>query len=91
MHEWTSFSTKSFPENHTAHNGDRVKIVMLDVEDRRPVEDIYCNDEEYQSLYTAAGLNIVQWHQPLGRADDPVVWNTDTSVSPWSIYVLEPQ
>jgi ubiquinone/menaquinone biosynthesis C-methylase UbiE len=40
VHEWASFSTRAFPENRTARCGDKVLIVMLDVGDKRPVEDI---------------------------------------------------
>src|SRR5512143_1966983 len=39
-HEWASFSTSAFPENRTARSGDVVRIVMTDVVDRRPVEDV---------------------------------------------------
>lgn len=40
VNEWASFSTKDFPENQTAKSGEKVSIVMLDVDDSRPVEDI---------------------------------------------------
>src|SRR5207249_4230724 len=33
VNEWTSFSTKDFPENRTAKSGEKVFVVMLDVED----------------------------------------------------------
>jgi ubiquinone/menaquinone biosynthesis C-methylase UbiE len=91
FHEWVSFSTQDFPENQAAVNGDRVRIVMLDVEDRRPVVDVFCTDEEYRSLYHAAGLALEIRHQPLGRISDPVTWKTECDVSPWSIYVLRPE
>jgi hypothetical protein len=39
VNEWASFGTRDFPENRHARDGDRVRIVMLDVSDRRPVED----------------------------------------------------
>ena len=35
LHEWASFSTKDFPANRSAQSGDKVLIVMLDVDDRR--------------------------------------------------------
>jgi len=38
--EWASFTTKDFPENREAKSGGRVKIIMTDVEDGRPVEDV---------------------------------------------------
>src|SRR4030095_12718589 len=46
--EWPSFSTRDFPENRYARDGDRVRIVMLDVSDRRPVEDVLCTDAHYR-------------------------------------------
>jgi len=56
VNEWASFSTKDYPENRDARNGDRVHIVMLDVEDRRPVEDVVWTHAGYLEVYAAAGL-----------------------------------
>lgn len=61
---------------------------MLDVPDRRPVEDLLWLDTDYQALHRAAGLDQLIRHQPLGRPDDPVSWTTEARLSPWSIYVL---
>jgi SAM-dependent methyltransferase len=88
LREWTSFSTRDFPENRTAEDGDTVRIVMLDVDDRRPVEDVLCTGSAYEQAYRDAGLAILQVHQPLGRPDEPFDWVSETEVSPWSIYVL---
>lgn len=88
VHEWASFSTKDFPENRHARPGDVVRIVMLDVQDRRPVEDVFWPDEAYQDVYRDAGLTVVETHRPLGRAAEPYAWVTETEVSPWAIWVL---
>ena len=88
VHEWASFSTKDFPENRTAKSGDRVRIVMLDVKDSRPVEDVVCSDEDYRSVYERAGLHVIRTYRPLGRADEPYPWVSETTVPPWVIYVL---
>lgn len=88
VHEWTSFSTRDFPENRTARSGDRVRIVMLDVPDRRPVEDILHTDEDYRAAFAAADLHLLDTHRPLGRDDDPFEWVTESTVSPWAIHVL---
>lgn len=88
LHEWTSFSTRDFPENRVARSGDRVRIVMLDVPDRRPVEDILHTDEDYRATFAAAGLDLLETHRPLGRSDDPFEWVTENTVSPWAIHVL---
>jgi ubiquinone/menaquinone biosynthesis C-methylase UbiE len=90
VHEWASFSTKDFPENRKAQSGDKVRIVMLDVEDRRPVEDIHCTDEDYQAVYRRAGLVPISTYRPLGKPSEPYTWVSETAVPPWSIYVLEP-
>ena len=89
LHEWASFSTRNFPENRQAGDGDTVRIVMLDVADRRPVEDVMCTDETYRAVFEQAGLTPVQAHRPLGRADEPFEWSSEMRVSPWVIYVLE--
>jgi SAM-dependent methyltransferase len=88
FHEWTSFSTREFAENRAARTGDTVRIVMLDVPDRRPVEDVYCPDDAYRALYADAGFCVERVHRPLGRADDPFDWVTESRISPWMIYVL---
>lgn len=87
-HEWASFSTRAFPENRQAQSGDRVRIVMLDVPDARPVEDISFSDEAYRAVFAAAGLGVVQHLKPLGVASDPIPWVTETRVAPWSLYEL---
>jgi len=40
QHEWASFSTREFAENRTARTGDVVRTIMLDVDDRRPIDDV---------------------------------------------------
>lgn len=88
-HEWVSFSTKDFPENRTAKSGDRVKIIMTDVPDRRPVVDIMCSGAEYGRIYKEAGLQVVETYSPLGRFDEDIEWINETRISPWVIDVLK--
>lgn len=87
-HEWASFTTKDFPENRNAQSGDRVRIIMKDVEDRRPVEDFLWSHQDYLDLFAAAGLNLITHHEPLARPEEPYQWLTETKISPWVIYVL---
>lgn len=88
LHEWASFSTRDFPENRLARTGDRVRIVMLDVADRRPVEDILWNPEDYEEAHRRAGLVCVRTIRPLGQATEPYSWVSETRISPWTIRVL---
>jgi ubiquinone/menaquinone biosynthesis C-methylase UbiE len=91
FHEWASFTTKDFPENKSAKSGDRVRIIMTDVEDQRPVEDILWTDAAYQDVYQQAGLEIVQSHKPLGTEREPYNWVNETRIAPWVIYALRRQ
>ena len=88
VHEWLSFSTRDFPENRSARSGDTVRIIMLDGADQRPVEDVYWTERDYGETFSAAGLELVHAHQPLGTDADPFTWVTEQRVSPWMIHVL---
>ena len=88
-HEWASFTTKNFPENKSAKSGDKVRIIMTDVDDKRPVEDILWTDEAYREVYKRAGLELVQTHKPLGRESEPYQWVNETRIAPWAIYALQ--
>jgi hypothetical protein len=88
-HEWLSFSTFSFPENKNVKSGGKVKIIMKDVEDQRPVTDIIWFDNDYRDLFFHAGLNIVEFVKPLGNFQDPFKWINEASIPPWVIYVLD--
>jgi hypothetical protein len=91
LHEWASFTTRDYPENQMARSGDPVRIVMLDVDDKRPVEDILWTDASYREVYRDTGLQTVLMHSPLGRDDDPCRWVSETTIAPWTIYVLAPE
>jgi SAM-dependent methyltransferase len=90
LHEWASFSTKDFPENRNARSGDKVRIVMLDVKDKRPVEDILCTDSDYQAAYKRAGLRTIETHRPLAQPAEGYPWVSEITIAPWVIYVLGP-
>ena len=88
INEWASFTTRDFPENRLAKSGDRVKIIMTDVEDRRPVEDVLWTGDSYLQTYRQAGLTLIRTSKPLGHADEPYNWVNETRIAPWTIYVL---
>lgn len=88
VNEWASFSTKDFPENRQAKCGDKVKIIVTAIDDKRPVEDIIWPDKDYRETYKKAGLKLVQIHKPLATEDEPFEWVNETKIAPWVIYVL---
>jgi SAM-dependent methyltransferase len=90
VNEWASFSTREFLENRHARDGDRVCIIMLDVPDRRPVEDVFCTDAHYLRLFERAGLRVLDVEKPLATGKEPTCWVSETTTAAWTIYVLGP-
>ena len=90
VHEWASFSTRDFSENCHAADGERVRIIMLDVPDRRPVEDVFCTDAHYRRLFENTGLRVLDVHRPLATGQEATRWISETTTSAWTIYVLGP-
>ncbi|MEM9555416.1 MAG: class I SAM-dependent methyltransferase [Acidobacteriota bacterium] len=88
VNEWASFSTADFPENRSAQSGDTVRVVMLDVEDQRPVEDVLCTDAVYRDVFERAGLEAISTHRPLALDSEPFSWVSETTIAPWAIHVL---
>lgn len=88
VNEWASFSTCDFPENLQARDGDRVRIVMLDVCDRRPVDDVLCTDAHYRTLFDNARLAVLESQSPLATGKETTQWVSEKSTAPWTIYVL---
>ncbi len=87
LHEWASFSTKEFPQNRFAKSGDKVRIIVTDHADPRPVEDILWTDEAYRQVFEDARLCVLEKYEPLGREDEPYSWQSETKIAPWAIYV----
>ena len=89
-HEWVTFSTRDYPENAHARDGDVVRIITRDFRGSAPAEDILCTDDAYAEVYRAAGLARVAAYRPLGHPDDGVDWVSESRIAPWVIHVLEP-
>ncbi|MFC1483959.1 hypothetical protein ACFL6Q_02785, partial [Candidatus Neomarinimicrobiota bacterium] len=89
LHEWASFSTCDFPENRNARSGDTVRIIVTDLQDKRPVEDILWKDEAYREVYQKASLEVIETCKPLANDDEPFQWINETRIPPWTIYVLK--
>lgn len=90
-HEWASFSTKYFPENQNAKDGDIVKIINTAIGNATPVKDILWTDRAYQTIYLQAGLKTIGAYKPLAHPGEPYPWINETRIPPWCIYVLHRQ
>jgi ubiquinone/menaquinone biosynthesis C-methylase UbiE len=87
-HEWASFSTKDFPENQLAKSGDKVRIIVTDHADPRPVEDILWTDESYRKVFEEARLRLLGKYEPLARGNEPYSWVSEVEIAPWAVYLL---
>lgn len=87
-HEWTTFTTKDYPENAAARCGDIVRIVTKDYSDGRPVEDILWPHADYLTVFAEAGLKPLTVERPLATGEEGTDWGSEMSVAPWAIYVL---
>ncbi len=90
-YEWASFSNQPFPENKHSQSGDRVKIIMKDVEDKRPVEDIIWYNDDYLYAFKKGRFIVKDEIHPLGNLDDGIDYINEMNIAPWVIYVLEPE
>src|SRR5262249_18249360 len=88
VNEWASFSTRDFPGNRHACDGDRVRIIMLDVPDHRPVEDVFSTDAHYRRLFERARLRVLDVQRTRATAKDSTRWVRETTTASWTIYVL---
>jgi SAM-dependent methyltransferase len=89
INECASFTTNDFPENRVAKTGDIVRCIMLDVEDKRPVEDIFWSLSDYEKLFNLAGLVIEATYKPVGYDNEPFEWISEKEIAPWMIFVLK--
>jgi ubiquinone/menaquinone biosynthesis C-methylase UbiE len=87
--EWASFTTKDFPENKHAKSGDIVKIITTEFADKRPCDDIFCTDTDYKKIYFKAGLQIIFTTTPVATGKEPYPWVNETTIAPWTIYILQ--
>lgn len=88
-HEWVSFSTRQFPDNRTARNGDQVFSVTTQFQNGKPAADVLCTEEGYREIYRLAGVELEALHKPLGREEDGWPWVSELEIAPWAIYVLK--
>lgn len=52
------------------------------------MDDILWSDPDYRAVFRAAGLEPERVERPLATGDEGVAWISETTVVPWTIYVL---
>ena len=89
VNDWVSLKTSCFPENLIAGSGDRVRTIIVDTDDHRPVEDELCTERDYREIYAIAGFALNEIHKPLALPHEPYRWVNEKNIAPWTIYVLK--
>jgi len=83
------FSTRTFRES-ASEVGDKVRIVVTDHADARPVEDILWTMQRIARSSRKPSATVAQI-RTLGREDEPYMWVNELEIAPWAVYVLERQ
>jgi hypothetical protein len=47
-----------------------------------------CSDGHYRELFRQAGLTVLEMKCPLATGSEPIPWVSETTIAPWSVYVL---
>lgn len=66
-----------------------MKIIITDVADTRPVEDIIWSHGHYEELFEKCNLEIEAMYKPLGKPEEQIEWESELKIAPWVIYVLK--
>lgn len=85
-HQWLSYNT-DYPENKNLSSGDiaRIQLRDLDIE----LVNYYWTDSDYKELFQQANFKILEKHYPLGRPSERTDWISETTHSPYVVYVLQ--
>ena len=66
-----------------------MKIIITELRDKRPVEDIIWTYEDYKRTFKRSYLELEDSYKPLAKESEPYEWVNETRISPWCIYVLK--
>lgn len=83
---WLSCEVDFEHNKGTLRSGQKVRVRLVP-EDIR-IEDYFWTDENYCSVFEAAGLSVLERHLPLGRDDENAEWRDERHTAPFAVYVL---
>lgn len=85
-HQWLSLDV-NFIENQYLTSGSRAKVRLKEI--NLELHDYFWTDKNYKSIISASGLSLLEQINPLGCNNDNFDWISETSFSPYVIYVLQ--
>lgn len=84
-HPWLSLEV-DFEENKNLTSGKLARIVLKDI--GLELYDYFWTDEDYKEIMQHTNFSLSERIYPLGRSDDLYIWKSETTVSPYVIYVM---
>lgn len=82
---WLSWD-QDFPENYSAMNGDTVAFHLKKAD--LLLHDSLWTPEFLEKTFVDQSFRIEHLFKPLGRPDDPFLWESELTVAPFDIYIL---
>lgn len=83
---WFIFDN-DFPENKMLKSGNLVKVHLKDA--GITFTDFYWTEADYRKCFDAAGLELIEVHYPLGKANEPFDWQDERFYSPFVVFVAK--
>lgn len=84
-HDWLSYNV-NYPENKSLTSGSLTKIQLKDL--GLDFINYFWTDSDYEELFQASGLSLVEKHFTYGTLEDGKEWVSETKHPPYVVYVL---
>lgn len=81
--QWLTYK-QDYPENYTPVSGQKSRLTITSV--NLELTDCYWLDKDIIDCATKAGLSLNQLYYPLGKMEDGIVWQDETTCAPYTIF-----
>lgn len=82
--EYISYDIAGHPN---LRSGDKIEVKLKDL--GVGFKNYFYSDEDYRSLLKNAGLELVQYHTPLGLTTDGIKWKDESLFGPYVVYTAK--
>ena len=75
--------SNDYPENSNLKSGDHAKICLKTPGGHLELTDYFWLEEDYMECLEKAGFELLEVNHPLGDAQDPFDWGSESTASPY--------
>ena len=86
QNKWLTIDT-DFIENRSLHSGQKVKVVLTDID--LTIFDYFWTEDDYQEIITSTHFTILDKIYTYGQDSDGYNWISEKHTPPFLIYVLQ--